>query len=620
MATGYNEYHEQYHFTRKGDVIMTRDGKLIGKTTPLTDHTDLIKVDPEAYFNGTMTRSASYIFKHCNPRPYDPKEDDLLVRSTQAAMDQMTEMLTKVEMHSDNYELLTDLLLSLKDNPTVPYAPPTDDKVTTLTEQLKDKDIEMMNKDTEILRLKAQLEEQERNKITTLVDMKNHQESMQKAMKENYEKQQKEFKEQMRKFEEQKNTGIEQLQTQLAYLKTTLMNKTEPIDNPYNPTPTPTGVDNFLLKEFTEQMKQQNHINIQNQLSLAPSYDGKEPTQFNTWLDNVERLAKQSREPEENVALHTSRGSLHRFIQDQKTLNLTWLEIIPKLREIYSDCTSPAAAQSKLASIKQNGKSLHEYIENFTKLLHQAHNRNPKDFGTDMLACRFIEGIDATNQHMRYKLRQLSGKTLDEYFQEALSLQKGQELRSLDYGPKQESDTCDVNAIRSNNFNCFTCGSPQHFAKDCPDQNKQQQSTSHNNQQQYNTFRSNLQQQSQSYNSYSRQNPQSQSQSSNRQTSSLEQAIESLTKALYNFKTNPYNQSKDKPRQPFQNNRQNSQGKPRFRNFDNKQKFKNNYHKQSTHVNEIEGFEEMEPQHDSDYDQEQEDLIEMDPSETFEKN
>ena len=99
-------------------------------------------------------------------------------------MDQMTEMLTKVEMHSDNYELLTDLLLSLKDNPTVPYAPPTDDKVTTLTEQLKDKDIEMMNKDTEILRLKAQLEEQERNKITTLVDMKNHQESMQKAMKE----------------------------------------------------------------------------------------------------------------------------------------------------------------------------------------------------------------------------------------------------------------------------------------------------------------------------------------------------------------------------------------------------------------------------------------------------
>ena len=200
-----------------------------------------------------------------------------------------------------------------------------------------------------------------------------------------------------------------------------------------------------------------------------------------------------------------------------------------------------------------------------------------------------------------------------------------------------KTETCDVNAIRSYNFNCFTCGSPQHFAKDCPDQNRQQQSTSHNNQQQSNTFRSNPQQQSQNYNpqsqsynsynrqnpqsqSYNRQNPQSQSQSSNRQTSSLEQAIESLTKALYNFKTNPYNQGKDKPRQPFQNNRQNNQGKPQFRNFDNKQKFKNNFQKQSTHVNEIEGFEEFEPQHDSDYEQEQEDLIEMDPSETFEKN
>ena len=55
-------------FTRKGDVIMTRDGKLIGKTTPLTDHTDLIKVDPEAYFNGTMTRSASIHIQTLQPK------------------------------------------------------------------------------------------------------------------------------------------------------------------------------------------------------------------------------------------------------------------------------------------------------------------------------------------------------------------------------------------------------------------------------------------------------------------------------------------------------------------------------------------------------------------------
>ena len=39
----------------------------------------------------------------------------------------------------------------------------------------------------------------------------------------------------------------------------------------------------------------------------------------------------------------------------------------------------------------------------------------------------------------------------------------------------------------------------------------------------------------------------------------------------------------------------------------------------TTHVNEIEDFEEIEPQHDSEYDPDQEDLIEMDPSETFEK-
>ena len=125
-------------------------------------------------------------------------------------------------------------------------------------------------------------------------------------------------------------------------------------------------------------MKQQNHINIQNQLSLAPSYDGKEPTQFNTWLDNVERLAKQFREPEENVALHTSRRFPHRFIQDQKTLNLTWLDHT-KLREIYSDGTSPAAAQSKLASIKQNGKACMNILKISQNCCTKHINRNPKD-------------------------------------------------------------------------------------------------------------------------------------------------------------------------------------------------------------------------------------------------
>ena len=58
--------------------------------------------------------------------------------------------------------------------------------------------------------------------------------------------------------------------------------------------------------------------------------------------------------------------------------------------------------------------------------LSQAHNKEPKDLGTDMLANIFIGGIDSANTHMKFKLRQFSGTTLDEYFMEALRLQKSQ--------------------------------------------------------------------------------------------------------------------------------------------------------------------------------------------------
>ena len=603
MATGPDTFKDYYHITEWGDVIITGEGNPIKKNISLDafDSADLHTISPTTLWDSKKTRSNSHLFQPGNTQPYNPNKADRMLYTTQMAVNMMANKLGNLEMHEANYDVLNKVIQKLLVNPQIKHDTSDPETMTELTDKLKEKESAMILKEQEILRLKAQINEKETNQLKQLTDMKTIQDSMQKKLEENFARQQKEFQEQIRKIEAKRADEASKLETQMQFLKTNLLGKTDPD----TPLPTPSSVDNLVLKEFTDQMKTQNQISIQNQLTLAPSYDGADPKQFNTWLDNVKRLAIQFGESYGNVALYTSRGTLYRFLQEQNTLKLEWKDCVPKLRETFSDCTSKAEAQERLAKIKQNGKSLHEYIDNITELLSQAHNKEPKDEGTDLLANIFIGGIDSENQHMRFKLRQLNGSTLDEYFMEALRLQKSQNLRKIDYGSKQETETLEVNAIRSNNYTCYTCGSPNHFAKDCPDQPKQQQNPSYSNPKQFGNFRS---------------NPQSQNSNHNRQPASIEQGIDSLIKLLQSFKNNHTSQTQDKPRQGFQHNRQNTQNKQPFRNFDNKQKFKSNYHKQSTHVNEIDGFEEFEPQHDSEYDPDQEDLIDMDPSETFEKN
>ena len=49
------------------------------------------------------------------------------------------------------------------------------------------------------------------------------------------------------------------------------------------------------------------------------------------------------------VAQITSRGSVHKCIQELKSLNYAWDVIKVKLRERFSGCTSTAAAPNKLS-------------------------------------------------------------------------------------------------------------------------------------------------------------------------------------------------------------------------------------------------------------------------------
>ena len=73
--------------------------------------------------------------------------------------------------------------------------------------------------------------------------------------------------------------------------------------------------------ELSNSLRHNSILTIHQYLSMAPSYDGKDPKQFHYWLDEVIRLAHQYNLVYTEGALITSRGSAHRYVK----------ELIPKI-------------------------------------------------------------------------------------------------------------------------------------------------------------------------------------------------------------------------------------------------------------------------------------------------
>jgi len=162
-----------------------------------------------------MTRSKSYIFKHFNPLPYDPIEDERIVMATQHAMQTMAGKLASLNMHQSNFEMINRMVETLLTNPQVKYDPLDSEKMNDLTSQLQLKDTLMMSKDNEIKKLKAQIMEQETKQISHLTELKEYQKALQQRIDDNLLKQQEEFHEQMKRLETKRHKEVAQLEEQM---------------------------------------------------------------------------------------------------------------------------------------------------------------------------------------------------------------------------------------------------------------------------------------------------------------------------------------------------------------------------------------------------------------------
>ena len=82
--------------------------------------------------------------------------------------------------------------------------------------------------------------------------------------------------------------------------------------------------------------------------STAKPCDGKDPKEFDHWLDDVQRLATLTKKGPEDVALATSRGLLHRHVRELHNNGSTWEAIKTQLQGTFSDYGSSTMARHRL--------------------------------------------------------------------------------------------------------------------------------------------------------------------------------------------------------------------------------------------------------------------------------
>ena len=247
-------------------------------------------------------------------------------------------------------------------------------------------------------------------------------------------------------------------------------------------------VISLLSSTIEHTLKQNTALHKEHYISSAKTYDGKDPKEFNKWLDNVDRISRILNRDHLDIAISTSVGQLYKYISELTDSGLNWDMIKPLVQERFSECGSSIIARNKLTSLAQETRVMHEYISEFSSLMEHAHGIKPTDPKSKILASNFIDGIQ--NPYIKNKLRMQDPDNLSALYSFAIKEDQRQKIRELDFGKSssQASAQCDINAIKGSG--CYKCGSNDHFIKDCPLNREKDSDLTHGPQKHYKDYRS----------------------------------------------------------------------------------------------------------------------------------
>ena len=128
-------------------------------------------------------------------------------------------------------------------------------------------------------------------------------------------------KQEMDKLQTQHQTSVTALNARITELEQQLQAnqfqqfQLPPPFTPQNQTFNTTANDT-LIQNFSISLIMQTNIAKQQLLIQAKAYNGKDPKEISDWLDEVDRLSSQNVYTHLEVAIQTSRGSVHKYIKE----------------------------------------------------------------------------------------------------------------------------------------------------------------------------------------------------------------------------------------------------------------------------------------------------------------
>ena len=256
------------------------------------------------------------------------------------------------------------------------------------------------------------------------------------------------------------------------------------------------------LEKLNISTKQRDHDHM---FATIKPYDGKDPKEFDAWIEQIMTACKISGRNPKMVALTKSTGAVTEVILSIKQ-NVTWIEFVEELRRCFSDSKTRVHAAAIYNEFRRqdDNENLRSYIHKYTRLHREATGKGTdEEFDTHNklhFLSRLRNSTIATKISQSQEFERFDMYSLKNCIEKALMLESRLQIREMVTIARENLENKDPKVLemteegddQQEEFNilsedkgpgrftnpnlanliCYKCGGYGHYGRDCPEANQ----------------------------------------------------------------------------------------------------------------------------------------------------